>query len=76
MWCRLIDMRDDSSSLWFYWPMLGTGIGVAIPASCCLGAETGTDSTRIRLPRRAGRCGEAHGTRGAVANVFRSGPET
>jgi hypothetical protein len=33
----LIDMLDDSSSLWFYWPMLGTGIGVAITAIVLLG---------------------------------------
>jgi hypothetical protein len=29
MWFA-IDMLDDSSSFWFYWPMLGTGICVAI----------------------------------------------
>jgi hypothetical protein len=29
MWV-VIDMTDDSSSIWFYWPMFGTGIGVAI----------------------------------------------
>jgi len=29
MWF-VIDLTDDSSSLWVYWPMLGTGIGVAI----------------------------------------------
>ena len=37
MWF-VIDMLDDSSSLWFYWPMLGTGIGVAITAIVLLGA--------------------------------------
>ena len=26
MWF-VIDMTDDSSSLWFYWPMFGSGIG-------------------------------------------------
>jgi hypothetical protein len=36
MWF-LIDMTDDSSSLWFYWPMLGTGIGVAIAGIVLLG---------------------------------------
>jgi hypothetical protein len=36
MWFA-IDMLDDSSSLWFYWPMLGTGIGVAITATVLLG---------------------------------------
>ena len=29
MWLA-IDLLDDSSSFWFYWPMLGTGLGVAI----------------------------------------------
>jgi two-component system, LytTR family, sensor kinase len=36
MWFA-IDMLDDSSSTWFYWPMLGTGIGVAIAAIALLG---------------------------------------
>jgi hypothetical protein len=36
MWF-LIDMRDDSSSVWFYWPMLGTGIAVAITGIVLLG---------------------------------------
>ena len=36
MWFA-IDMAADSSSWWFYWPMLGTGIGVAITAIVLLG---------------------------------------
>jgi 2TM domain len=36
MWF-LIDMADDSSSVWFYWPMLGTGIAVAITGVVLLG---------------------------------------
>ena len=36
MWFA-IDMLDDSSSLWFYWPMLGTGVGVVITAIVLLG---------------------------------------
>jgi hypothetical protein len=36
MWF-VIDMTDDSSSLWFYWPMLGTGIAVAITGIVLLG---------------------------------------
>jgi hypothetical protein len=36
MWF-LIDLSDDSSSYWFYWPMLGTGIGVAITGVVLLG---------------------------------------
>jgi hypothetical protein len=30
-------LLDDSSSFWFYWPMLGTGIGVAITSVVLLG---------------------------------------
>jgi 2TM domain len=36
MWLT-IDLLDDSSSFWFYWPMLGTGIGVAITGLVLLG---------------------------------------
>jgi 2TM domain len=36
MWL-IIDLADDSSGFWFYWPMLGTGIGVAITAVVLLG---------------------------------------
>jgi 2TM domain len=35
--CFAIDMTDDSTSLWFYWPMLGTGTGVAISGTVLLG---------------------------------------
>jgi 2TM domain len=30
-------MADDSSSVWFYWPMLGTGIAVAVTGIVLLG---------------------------------------
>jgi 2TM domain len=36
MWFT-IDMTDDSSSVWFYWPMLGSGIAVAITGIVLLG---------------------------------------
>jgi hypothetical protein len=36
MWL-FIDLRDDSSSWWFYWPMLGTGTAVAIAGVVLLG---------------------------------------
>ena len=36
MWLA-IDLLDDSSSFWFYWPMLGSGIGVAVAAIVLLG---------------------------------------
>ena len=38
MWF-FIDLADDSSSYWFYWPMLGTGIAVAITGIVLLGIE-------------------------------------
>jgi hypothetical protein len=36
MWF-LIDVSDDSSSWWFYWPILGTGIGVAVTGIVLVG---------------------------------------
>jgi 2TM domain len=36
MWL-FIDLRDDSSSWWFYWPMFGTGTAVAITGIVLLG---------------------------------------
>ena len=36
MWFA-IDMADGTESLWFYWPMLGTGIAVAITGIVLLG---------------------------------------
>ena len=37
MWF-LIDMADGTENLWFYWPMLGTGIAVAVTAIVLFGA--------------------------------------
>jgi hypothetical protein len=36
MWF-LIDILDDSRINWFFWPMMGTGIGVAITGLVLLG---------------------------------------
>jgi 2TM domain len=36
MWF-VLDMTDDSSSVWFYWPVLGSGIAVAITGLVLLG---------------------------------------
>jgi hypothetical protein len=36
MWFA-IDMADGTENLWFYWPMLGTGVVVAITATVLLG---------------------------------------
>ena len=37
MWFA-IDMADGPDSLWFYWPMLGSGIAVAVTAVVLFGA--------------------------------------
>jgi 2TM domain len=36
MWFA-IDMADGTESIWFYWPMLGTGVVVAVVAVVMLG---------------------------------------
>jgi hypothetical protein len=36
MWFA-IDMADGTENLWFYWPMLGTGVVVAVTAVVLLG---------------------------------------
>jgi 2TM domain len=36
MWFA-IDMADGTESLWFYWPMMGTGVIVAITSVVLLG---------------------------------------
>jgi hypothetical protein len=36
MWFA-IDMADGTESLWFYWPMLGVGIAVAVTTVVLLG---------------------------------------
>lgn len=36
MWFT-IDMLDGSESLWFYWPMVGVGAGVAVTGLILLG---------------------------------------
>src|SRR5262245_7306689 len=44
MWF-VIDLLDDSSGYWFYWPMLRTGLGVLITGVvlCGIGGLFGTD---------------------------------
>ncbi len=60
MWF-FIDMRDDSSSIWFYWPMLGTGIGVAITGLVLLGMGGffGADWERREIDKYLRRRGHA-----------------
>jgi hypothetical protein len=58
MWFA-IDLLDDSSSFWFYWPMLGTGIGVAVTAIVLLGIGGlfGVDWERREMERYLRRRG-------------------
>jgi two-component system, LytTR family, sensor kinase len=64
MWF-LIDLADDSSSWWFYWPMLGTGIAVAITAIALLGAGglLGADWERRQIDKYLERGGSDDVTR-------------
>jgi hypothetical protein len=59
MWF-VIDLLDDSSSWWFYWPMLGTGIGVAITAIVLLGLGglMGSDWERRQMDKYLSRRGD------------------
>jgi 2TM domain len=52
MWLA-IDMADGTESIWFYWPMLGTGIIVAVTAVVLLGVGGlfGADWERRRIDR-------------------------
>jgi hypothetical protein len=62
MWFA-IDMLDDSSSMWFYWPMLGTGIGVAITGIVLLGIGglLGVDWERREIDKYLRRRGNEPG---------------
>jgi hypothetical protein len=62
MWFT-IDLLDDSSSFWFYWPMLGTGIGVAITAIVLLGMGGlfGVDWERRQMDKYLQRRGDGPG---------------
>ncbi len=60
MWF-VIDMLDDSTGLWFYWPMLGTGLVVVVTGLGMfgLGGLFGADWERRQLrrqPEQAGPC--------------------
>ena len=52
MWFA-IDMADGTESIWFYWPMLGTGIAVAIASIVLLGVRgpLGADWERRQVDR-------------------------
>ena len=59
MWFA-IDMLEGGDGTWFYWPMLGTGIGVAITGIVLLGIGGlfGTDWERREMDRYLRRQGD------------------
>jgi hypothetical protein len=58
MWFA-IDMADGTESIWFFWPMLGTGVIVAVTAIVLLGVGGlfGADWERRRIDRYLERRG-------------------
>ena len=56
-------MADDSSSVWFYWPMLGTGIAVVITGIVLLGIGglMGIDWERREIDKHLRRRGNEPG---------------
>jgi len=59
MWFA-IDMADGTQNLWFYWPMLGTGIAVAIVAVALLGIGGlfGVGWEQRQIERYVRQCGQ------------------
>jgi hypothetical protein len=55
-----IDMLDGPDSLWFYWPMLGTGLGVAVTGLVLfgLGGLFGAEWERRQVERYLDRQGD------------------
>jgi uncharacterized membrane protein YccC len=66
MWL-VIDLADGTESIWFYWPMLGTGACVAVAAVVLLGIGGlfGADWERRRVDRYLERHHDADHDRGA-----------
>ncbi len=68
MWFA-VDMLDDSTGLWFYWPMLGTGLAVVITGvglfglGSLFGAEWERRQIDKYLERRSDRGGPDAGSR-------------
>jgi hypothetical protein len=62
MWFT-IDMADGTEDIWFYWPMFGTGLGVAAAAVGLLGllgvgGVLGADWERRQIDRYLERHGD------------------
>jgi hypothetical protein len=56
MWFA-IDLLDDSSGYWFYWPMLGTGLGVVVTGVVLggVGGVFGADWERRQVEKYIGQ---------------------
>jgi hypothetical protein len=59
MWFA-IDLLDDSSGYWFYWPMLGTGLGVVVTGVVLggVGGLFGRDWESRQIKRYMSRSGD------------------
>jgi 2TM domain len=67
MWFA-IDLLDDSSGYWFYWPMLGTGLGVLVTGLVLggVGGVFGTDWERRQMEQYLRRSGDGTNGDGTV----------
>ena len=67
MWFA-IDLLDDSSGYWFYWPMLGTGLGVLVTGVVLggIGGVFGTDWERRQMEQYLDRSGDGTNGDGTV----------
>jgi hypothetical protein len=63
MWLA-IDLLDDSSGFWFYWPMLGVGVGVLITGVVLggLGGLFGAEWERREVERYMRRSERGNGS--------------
>jgi hypothetical protein len=67
MWFA-IDLLDDSSGYWFYWPMLGTGLGVLVTGVVLggIGGVFGTDWERRQMEQYLHRSSDGTNGDGTV----------
>jgi hypothetical protein len=67
MWFA-IDMADGTEDLWFYWPVLGTGVVVAITSVVLVGVGGlfGTEWEQRQIDRYVRQHGSTPGTPGAA----------
>lgn len=75
MWF-VIDLLDDSSGYWFYWPMLGTGVAVLVTGVALggIGGLFGQDWERRQIEKRLDQTNPSVG--GILGPDRRRGPMT